>query len=46
MRGYLSTNIPPLLLRLMERLQEVIELLGHGYNEVRQFLNQGATAQK
>ena len=49
-RGYLSTNIPGkpdyTAARLMERLQEVIELLGHDYNEVRQFLNQGAVAQK
>ena len=49
-RGYLSTNIPGkpdyTASRLMERLQEVIELLGHDYNEVRQFLNQGAVAQK
>jgi repressor LexA len=49
-RGYLSTNIPGkpdhTAARLMERLQEVIELLGHDYNEVRQFLNQGAAAQK
>ncbi len=51
-RGYLSSNIPGkpdyTAARLMERLQEVIELLGHDYNEVRQFLNQGtaATARK
>lgn len=49
-RGYLSTNIPGkpdhTAARLMDRLQEVIELLGHDYNEVRQFLNQGAAAQK
>ncbi|GAA3959496.1 hypothetical protein GCM10022407_03290 [Hymenobacter antarcticus] len=43
-RGYLSTSIParPLdkTVQTMERLQEVIELLGHDYHEVRRFLEE------
>ncbi|WP_460619960.1 S24 family peptidase [Hymenobacter ruber] len=40
-RGYISTSIPPRPTNnglAMERLQEVIELLGHDYHEVRKFL--------
>ena len=43
-RGYLSTSIParPMdkTVQTMERLQEVIELLGHDYHEVRRFLEE------
>lgn len=41
-RGYVSTNPPSRPDRLMERLQEVIELLGHDYHEVRKFLDENA----
>lgn len=44
-RGFLSTAIPPRPDRqgnAMERLQEVIELLGHDYHEVRRFLDESA----
>lgn len=40
-RGYISTSVPPRPTNnglAMERLQEVIELLGHDYHEVRKFL--------
>lgn len=46
-RGYLSTAIPPRPDRqnnVMERLQEVIELLGHDYHEVRRYLDESAQA--
>ena len=44
-RGYISTSIPPrpsTSPHTMERLQEVIELLGHDYHEVRKFLEGSA----
>ncbi len=46
-RGYLSTAVPPRPDRhgqLLERLQEVIELLGHDYHEVRRYLDESAQA--
>ncbi|MDJ0367350.1 S24 family peptidase [Hymenobacter sp. H14-R3] len=46
-RGYLSTAVPPRPDRqghVMERLQEVIELLGHDYHEVRRYLEESAQA--
>ena len=46
-RGFLSTAVPPRPDRhghVMERLQEVIELLGHDYHEVRKFLEESAQA--
>ncbi len=46
-RGYLSSSIParPMdrTVQTMERLQEVIELLGHDYHEVRRFLEENST---
>ncbi|MGI4883975.1 MAG: S24 family peptidase [Janthinobacterium lividum] len=42
-RGYLSTAVPPRPDRqgnILERLQEVIELLGHDYHEVRRYLEE------
>jgi phage repressor protein C with HTH and peptisase S24 domain len=44
-RGYISTSIPARPTtspHTMERLQEVIELLGHDYHEVRKFLEESA----
>jgi phage repressor protein C with HTH and peptisase S24 domain len=44
-RGYISTSIPArpsTSPHTMERLQEVIELLGHDYHEVRKFLEESA----
>lgn len=46
-RGYLSTAVPPRPDRqgnILERLQEVIELLGHDYHEVRRYLDESATS--
>lgn len=47
-RGYLSTSIPARPLdrtaQTMARLQEVIELLGHDYHEVRRYLEESAGA--
>ena len=44
-RGYLSTAVPTRpdsRGALLERLQEVIESLGHDYHEVRRFLDEGS----
>ena len=44
-RGYLSTAVPTRPDNrgaLLERLQEVIESLGHDYHEVRRFLDEGS----